>query len=136
MTEDPSDNQASKIRILTNGGPHALGATQFNLDIYDGHRYPDLFSINLQDPLTTLINPYTELQLSTRVVSELHYHLIQKWLDICTDGAQHLACNDSGDFRRPTRLRDLNYYYNTDDNSSRHGVRLVEENLVLGSMHR
>ena len=124
-----SKDQASKIRIKTWS---RYTCYIIHLDIHDDHPCLGEFNLKFQDPLSTPINPYTELQLSTRVASVLHYQLIQKWLKICTDGAQHPACNDTGQFRRPTRLLDLNCFYNTDGGFTRHDVKLIEGKSSVG----
>ena len=58
---DPSEDLASKTKINTEARPDILDAIQINVEIYDGHQYQGLFFISFQDPLSTPINPYTEV---------------------------------------------------------------------------
>ena len=66
---DPSEDLASKTNINTETRPDILDAIQINVEFYDGHWYQGLFFISIQDLSSTPINPYTEVQLLTRMAS-------------------------------------------------------------------
>lgn len=130
--KEMSDEQVPKTKIITGATLNIHDLTHLRLETSDGALYRGKILINYWDLSSTPIVSYTETQLSAHVASNAHYHLINRWLDACTDVAQHPACNTTNKFRAPTRLLDLDYHYKHDCKGLRQDVRLVEGRSSTG----
>lgn len=131
-SEGLSDDQTSKKTIITYILSPSLDIACLRVQIDDGHTHNGESLVRGEELSSIMAIPYTDAQLSTRVVSNAHYHLIQNWLDVCADRVQHPACNTTSEFRRPTRLLGLNYFCKRDGSVDGQDVRLVEGNSSTG----
>lgn len=118
--DSPSDGDASGMSLSTRIRTHA-GEAHISLKIKPmagteeqaelSSFLPIVVRNTLATPKTTCSTMMERVQLSDHIGSDVHYHLIQKWINACADRAQHRTCSDNGTIRRPTRLLDLAQYH-------------------------
>jgi hypothetical protein len=135
--DDTSDEQASRMKTITQTTLDTKYgtsvSTNFTISVKSNcNSFDTCFNLDYGDLVSPLVGAYTEAQLSTRVFSDAHVHLIQEWLNACTDRAQHPACNTTAEFRRPTRLLELDHYLDQGGGFDQQDVRLVEGKSSAG----